>query len=120
LSWAKFATRNPRAGEVLQDSNMRPKLRRLVFPVHLISIGMCFLRQADWLAHLGTGGPKYTEYAMGSHSLLETLYRVPSCKPDVGHLFEALPHLQPRMYSLSSSPEYHLGQAHITVAEVSD
>jgi NADPH-ferrihemoprotein reductase len=78
------------------------------------------LPQADWLAHLGTGGPKYTEYAMGSHSLLETLYKVPSCKPDVGHLFEALPHLQPRMYSLSSSPEYHPGQAHITVAEVRD
>ena len=74
--------------------------------------------QASWLGQLGAGGPKYTEYAMGSHSLLETLYRVPSCKPDVAHLFETLPHLQPRMYSISSSPLYHRGQAHLTIAEV--
>lgn len=74
--------------------------------------------QAAWLGMLATGGPKYTEWALGTHSLLDTLYHVPSCKLSVGHLFECLPHLQPRMYSLSSSPLYHPGEAHLTVAEV--
>lgn len=51
--------------------------------------------------------------------LLEVLQQFPSCQPDVALLASQLSPLQPRFYSISSSPRAHPGAIHITVAVVS-
>ncbi|XP_059483538.1 nitric oxide synthase-like protein isoform X3 [Neocloeon triangulifer] len=51
--------------------------------------------------------------------LLEVLQQFPSCQPDVALLASQLSPLQPRFYSISSSPRVHPGAIHITVAVVS-
>ncbi len=39
---------------------------------------------------------------------------MPHCKPKIDHLMELLPRLQPRFYSISSSPRAHAESIHIT------
>jgi hypothetical protein len=51
--------------------------------------------------------------------LLEVLQQFPSCQPDVALLASQLSPLQPRFYSISSSPRLHPAAIHITVAVVS-
>lgn len=51
-------------------------------------------------------------------NLLEVLEEFPSVKPYAPVLIFHLTPLQPRFYSISSSPLVHLGQIHLTVAVV--
>ncbi|XP_065334275.1 nitric oxide synthase-like protein isoform X3 [Cloeon dipterum] len=51
--------------------------------------------------------------------LLEVLEQFVSCQPDAAVLASQLSPLQPRFYSISSSPRVHPGAIHITVAVVS-
>lgn len=51
-------------------------------------------------------------------NLAEVLDLLPSCKPQASLLTVLLPHLQPRFYSISSSPLAHPQRIHITVAVV--
>ncbi|XP_066586894.1 nitric oxide synthase, salivary gland [Prorops nasuta] len=51
-------------------------------------------------------------------NLLEVLQEFPSVKPFAPLLIHYLTPLQPRFYSISSSPEVHKGQIHLTVAVV--
>lgn len=50
-----------------------------------------------------------------SLDLLDVLERFPSAKPDPKALFETLEDLQPRLYSISSSPRAHANEVHLTV-----
>lgn len=50
--------------------------------------------------------------------LKEVLEEFPSVSLDAGLLLTHLPFLGPRFYSISSSPEAHPGQIHVTVAVV--
>ena len=47
--------------------------------------------------------------------LLDVLERFPSARPDPKAFIEALDELQPRLYSISSSPRAHPGEVHLTV-----
>ncbi|KAL0842115.1 hypothetical protein ABMA28_014295 [Loxostege sticticalis] len=51
-------------------------------------------------------------------NIVHILEDIPSCKPPLDHLCELLPRLQPRYYSISSSPKLHPETVHITAVVV--
>ena len=54
----------------------------------------------------------------GLYDLLDVLHAFPSARPRVHDLVGALPKLQPRLYSISSSPRAHPDEVHLTVGVV--
>jgi len=50
--------------------------------------------------------------------LLDLLDAFPSARPEAAALLDRLDPLQPRLYSISSSPRAHRGEVHLTVAAV--
>ena len=51
----------------------------------------------------------------GVHDVLDALLEFPSARPRVPDFVGALGRMQPRLYSLASSPRRHPGEAHLTV-----
>ncbi|VEN47886.1 unnamed protein product [Callosobruchus maculatus] len=53
-----------------------------------------------------------------NRNIVHILEDVPSCKPALDHLCELMPRLQPRYYSISSSPKIHPTSIHVTAVLV--
>ncbi|XP_014368149.2 nitric oxide synthase [Papilio machaon] len=76
-------------------------------------------KEIDFLNELIEDSNKYDDWRHHYYpNLAEVLDLLPSCKPQASLLTVLLPHLQPRFYSISSSPLAHPQRIHITVAVV--
>ncbi|KVI01405.1 FAD-binding, type 1 [Cynara cardunculus var. scolymus] len=83
----------------------------------------CTLRKALACYADVLSSPKKDEYAqwivLSQRSLLEVMEAFPSAKPPLGVFFAAVaPRLQPRYYSISSSPKMAPNRIHVTCALV--
>jgi len=75
--------------------------------------------QKEKLEILGQGNNRYEDWKFGSEcNILDVLQEFPSLKIPAELLLTQLPLLQPRFYSISSSPDLFPGEVHLTVAVV--
>jgi sulfite reductase (NADPH) flavoprotein alpha-component len=71
--------------------------------------------EADRLQGLAEG---YPGAEPANADLLDLLLAFPSAQPPIEELILALGRLEPRLYSIASSPKLHPGEVHLTVAAV--
>jgi sulfite reductase (NADPH) flavoprotein alpha-component len=72
--------------------------------------------EAQRLAHLAEDDERAAGY--GIHDVFDALVKFRSARPPVGAFLQSLDRLQPRLYSIASSPHRHPGEVHLTVGVV--
>jgi sulfite reductase (NADPH) flavoprotein alpha-component len=72
--------------------------------------------EAQRLTHLAADDSRAAEY--GIHDVFDTLVKFRSARPPVAQVVRTLARLQPRLYSIASSPHAHPGEVHLTVGVV--
>jgi sulfite reductase (NADPH) flavoprotein alpha-component len=72
--------------------------------------------EAQRLAHLAEDDERAAGY--GIHDVFDALVKFRSARPPVGPFLQSLDRLQPRLYSIASSPRKHPGEVHLTVGVV--
>ncbi|XP_036392410.1 nitric oxide synthase 2b, inducible [Megalops cyprinoides] len=76
--------------------------------------------EQERLVMLAEDSKEYSTWvAFRRPTFLEVLEEFPSLEPPATFLLSQLPPLKPRLYSVSSSPDLHPGELHLTVAVVS-
>ncbi|XP_068736413.1 nitric oxide synthase 1-like isoform X2 [Montipora capricornis] len=71
------------------------------------------------LETLGKGGSRYKNWALNKEcNVIETMQEFPSVQVTADLLLTQLSTLQPRFYSISSSPDVHSNEIHVTAAVV--
>ncbi|XP_026757626.2 NADPH--cytochrome P450 reductase isoform X2 [Galleria mellonella] len=69
--------------------------------------------------HSQEGKALYQSFVVdGCRNIVHILEDIKSCKPPLDHICELLPRLQPRFYSISSSPKLHPETVHVTAVVV--
>ncbi|CAG9783567.1 unnamed protein product [Diatraea saccharalis] len=77
------------------------------------------VNEASKISELITDSNKYNDWRYFEYpNLAEIFQQFPSCQPEASLIATLLPPLQPRFYSISSSPLVHQNRIHITVAVV--
>jgi sulfite reductase alpha subunit-like flavoprotein len=105
-----------------------------LFTVHLATLATPSRSFFDLMAHFASdemqrekleefaspmGQPELHKYCTREYrTFAEVLQEFASVTIPLAHLIEAIPRLQPRLFSISSSPLAHPGRAHITMAVV--
>jgi sulfite reductase (NADPH) flavoprotein alpha-component len=72
--------------------------------------------EAQRLAHLAEDDERAAGY--GIHDVFDALAKFRSARPPIGPFLQSLDRLQPRLYSIASSPRRHDGEVHLTVGVV--
>jgi sulfite reductase (NADPH) flavoprotein alpha-component len=72
--------------------------------------------EAQRLAHLAEDDERAAGY--GIHDVFDALAKFRSARPPIGPFLQSLDRLQPRLYSIASSPRRHGGEVHLTVGVV--
>jgi sulfite reductase alpha subunit-like flavoprotein len=87
--------------------------------VHPMLRFCCWMQIADWPYTPCSGTPRYATWVVKEHrTLMYVLEELTSIKPPIDLLLELLPRLQPRYYSISSSPKRFPDTIHVTAVVV--
>lgn len=107
----------PKSGETLHDTLLRRRIITQV-PAALVALA-ARLEPGGLLAGLSDPARKSElETWMAGRDVVDVLRATPGMRPGAVELAEALRPLQPRLYSISSSPRAHPGEVHLTVGAV--
>lgn len=75
--------------------------------------------QKEFLQRVIASHDEFTKWLVDAHrNIVDVLEDLPSANPPVDYLLELLPPLQPRYYSISSSPKAYQNSIHVTAAIV--
>lgn len=106
-----------KTGETLHDTLLRRRIITQV-PAALVALA-ARLEPGGFLAGLSDPARKAElEAWMAGRDVVDVLRATPGMRPGAVELAEALRPLQPRLYSISSSPRAHPGEVHLTVGAV--
>jgi sulfite reductase (NADPH) flavoprotein alpha-component len=101
---------------VLAPDGTTTSLRRALTELYDLGKPSSDLLTLCSLVSAGDAAP--SPHSTAPHHVIDVLLAVPTAKPAPTDFVRALKKIQPRLYSISSSPRAHAGQVHLTVGAV--